>query len=282
MCEAAGWSAGSAGSLVTLHRKLCSISCAACAAHWAARPDGGANGTLPDDGSRAEFARSIGEFGPRARALSPRQPNSCLTEPVCSVPRLTPPNAHVSSGGSDDTSEHAAVRSISVRLQITTARIVTSLYPLLQAAPRLRRGRRFTRMATVGDREPTRGHLGRQALVLVLVKQAAQLGAVRLEDRRHARLGRRRVGRAHAHRPAPRDRDVDGSRHEPGQAPPARDQRRRHAGRAEDGGRRAPARVGGVVRLVRARPSVSGRRVGLEPWAWGPWRRDGCREGGRG
>ena len=69
MCEAAGWSAGSAGSFVTLHRKLCSISCAACAAHWAARPDGGANGTLPDDGSRAEFARSIGEFA-RARALS--------------------------------------------------------------------------------------------------------------------------------------------------------------------------------------------------------------------
>ena len=59
MCEAAGWSAGSLGSLVTLHRKLCSISCAACAAHKAARSDGGANGMLPDDGSRAEFARSI-------------------------------------------------------------------------------------------------------------------------------------------------------------------------------------------------------------------------------
>ena len=72
MCEAAGWSAGSAGSFVTLHRKLCSISCAACAAHWAARPDGGANGTLPDDGSRAELARSIGDFRPRARALSSR------------------------------------------------------------------------------------------------------------------------------------------------------------------------------------------------------------------
>ena len=70
MCEAAGWSAGSAGSFVTLHRKLCSISCAACAAHWAARPDGGANGTLPDDGSRAEFARSIGEFFARAHVLS--------------------------------------------------------------------------------------------------------------------------------------------------------------------------------------------------------------------
>ena len=94
MCEAAGWSAGSAGSLVTLHRKLCSISCAACAAHWAARPDGGANGTLPDDGSRAEFARSIGEFGPRPRVLSLLvEPNSCLTEPVCAWPQsaLYPP-----------------------------------------------------------------------------------------------------------------------------------------------------------------------------------------------
>ena len=84
MCEAAGWSAGSAGSLVTLHRKLCSISCAACAAHWAARPDGGANGTLPDDGSRAEFARSIGEFA-RARALVDADAqNSCLSQPVSS------------------------------------------------------------------------------------------------------------------------------------------------------------------------------------------------------
>ena len=93
MCEAAGWSAGSAGSLVTLHRKLCSISCAACAAHWAARPDGGANGTLPDDGSRAEFARSIGEFGP-AHVLTlsvSRQtqlPNGASLR--CS-PRFTPP-----------------------------------------------------------------------------------------------------------------------------------------------------------------------------------------------
>ena len=109
MCEAAGWSAGSAGSLVTLHRKLCSISCAACAAHWAARPDGGANGTLPDDGSRAEFARSIGEFRPRPR-LSPGRAAAalpCLTEPVCPTHmsghtlRALLPNAHVSSGGSD-------------------------------------------------------------------------------------------------------------------------------------------------------------------------------------
>ena len=59
MCEAAGWSAGSLGSLVTLHRKLCSISWAACAAHKAARSDGGANGTLPDDGSSAEVALNM-------------------------------------------------------------------------------------------------------------------------------------------------------------------------------------------------------------------------------
>jgi hypothetical protein len=74
MCEAAGWSAGSLGSLVTLHRKLCSISCAACAAHKAARADGGANGTLPDDGSSAEFARSIG-----LRCLK-SQVSACVTD----------------------------------------------------------------------------------------------------------------------------------------------------------------------------------------------------------
>ena len=60
MRETAGWSAGSSGSSVTLHRKLCSISCAACAAHKAACAVGGATGTLTvDDERRAEFARSI-------------------------------------------------------------------------------------------------------------------------------------------------------------------------------------------------------------------------------
>ena len=90
MCAAAGWSAGSVGSFVTLHRKLCSISCAACAAHWAARPDGGASGTLPDDdGSRAEFARSIGECAPRSSVRARGElPNR---EVLCAPPLLPPP-----------------------------------------------------------------------------------------------------------------------------------------------------------------------------------------------
>ena len=119
---------------------------------------------------------------------------------------------------------------------------------LLQTAPRRRRR---IRSATVDDRQPTRRHLGRQALVLVLVKQAPQLGAIRLEHRRHARLGRRRVGRPNAHQAPPRHGNVDRSRHEPRKAPAASDGHQRHAGSAEDGGRGAPARVGGVVRLVR-------------------------------
>ena len=101
------------------------------------------------------------------------------------------------------------------------------------------------------DRQPMRRHLRRQALVLVLVKQAPQLGAIRLEYRRHARLGRRRVGRPNAHRAPPRHRHVDRSRHEPWQAPSACDGHQWHAGSAEDGGRGAPARVGGEVCLVR-------------------------------
>ena len=101
------------------------------------------------------------------------------------------------------------------------------------------------------DRQPTRRHLRRQALVLVLVKQAPQLGAIRFEYRRHARLGRRRVGRANAHGAPPRHRHVDRSRHEPRQAPAAYDGHQRHAGSAENGGRGAPARVGGMVRLAR-------------------------------